>query len=194
MERCGEKEEEAWKNDHWGEHRNLSGANICTGPLKISPIDWRQETSSTLRIFRTLTDASLAQRVTGEGRSLGFLAWHITKSLGEMGDRAGLHVPVPADDISMPAKAADIVGTYLSAARSLGDEVRQHWNNSSLEEEVEMYGEKWKRGFALAALVRHQTHHRGQMTVLMRQAGLSVPGVCGPSKEEWARWGMPAKE
>jgi uncharacterized damage-inducible protein DinB len=156
--------------------------------------DWRQETSSTLRIFRTLTDASLTQRVTGEGRSLGFLAWHITKSLGEVGDRAGLHVPLPADDISMPAKAADIVGTYLSTARSLGDEVRQHWNNSSLEEEVDMYGEKWKRGFALAALIRHQTHHCGQMTVLMRQAGLLVAGVCGPSKEEWARWGMPAKE
>jgi uncharacterized damage-inducible protein DinB len=55
-----------------------------------------------------------------------------------------------------------------------------------------MFGEKWKRGFAFASLLRHQTHHRGQMTVLMRQAGLRVPGVCGPAREEWARLGMPA--
>ena len=133
--------------------------------------DWRQETSSTLRVFRKLTDASLSQRVNVEGRSLGYLAWHITASLGEMGGRAGLHVPAPGGDASMPASAADIAGAYLSAARSLGDEIQEHWNDASLNEEVEMYGEKWKRGFALAALVRHQTHHRGQMTVLMRQAG-----------------------
>jgi uncharacterized damage-inducible protein DinB len=156
--------------------------------------DWRQETSSTLKVFRNLTNASLSQKVDNAGRSLGFLAWHITRSLGEMGERAGLHVATPGDDVSVPASAADIAGTYLAAARSLGDEVQKHSNNSFLDEEVEMYGEKWKRGFALAALVRHQTHHRGQMTVLMRQAGLPVPGVCGPSREEWERWGMPAKK
>ena len=41
-------------------------------------------------------------------------------------------------------------------------------------------------------LVTHQTHHRGQMTVLMRQAGLKVPDVYGPAKEGWATYGMPA--
>ena len=34
-------------------------------------------------------------------------------------------------------------------------------------------------------LIQHQAHHRGQLTVLMRQADLKVPGVYGPSKEEW---------
>jgi hypothetical protein len=29
------------------------------------------------------------------------------------------------------------------------------------------------------------------MTVLMRQAGLKVPGVYGPAREEWAAYGMP---
>ena len=28
------------------------------------------------------------------------------------------------------------------------------------------------------------------MTVLMRQAGLKVPGVYGPAREEWAEFGM----
>jgi uncharacterized damage-inducible protein DinB len=32
------------------------------------------------------------------------------------------------------------------------------------------------------------------MTVLMRQAGLVVPGVYGPAREEWAAMNMPPAE
>jgi uncharacterized damage-inducible protein DinB len=32
------------------------------------------------------------------------------------------------------------------------------------------------------------------MTVLMRQAGLKVPGIYGPSYEEWLQFGMKAPE
>ena len=38
----------------------------------------------------------------------------------------------------------------------------------------------------LNVLIRHQIHHRGQMTILMRQAGVVVPSVYGPSREETA--------
>ena len=55
----------------------------------------------------------------------------------------------------------------------------------------EYYGMQWTGAFALQVCVMHQAHHRGQMTVLMRQAGLVVPGTFGPAKEEWAAWGMP---
>ena len=44
--------------------------------------------------------------------------------------------------------------------------------------------------FGLGFLLFHQTHHRGQMIVLMRQAGLNVPGIYGPAHEEWAAYGM----
>jgi hypothetical protein len=30
--------------------------------------------------------------------------------------------------------------------------------------------------------------------VLMRQAGLSVPGVYGPAREDWAALGLPPQE
>jgi uncharacterized damage-inducible protein DinB len=40
----------------------------------------------------------------------------------------------------------------------------------------------------------HLIHHRGQLTVLMRQAGLKVPGVYGPAREEWAAMGMQPME
>jgi uncharacterized damage-inducible protein DinB len=53
-----------------------------------------------------------------------------------------------------------------------------------------MYGSTWHRASVLLSIVRHQIHHRGQITVLMRQAGLPVPGLYGPAREEWANMGM----
>ncbi len=156
--------------------------------------DWRRETASTLRIFRALTDASLSQKVTPNGRSLGFLAWHITLVLNEMGEKTGLHAAASLEKSPPPNSVKEIAEAYCNAARAIEEQSIECWDDRSLTEEVDMYGEKWKRGFALASLLRHQTHHRGQMTVLMRQAGLPVPGVCGPSREEWAKWGMPAMQ
>lgn len=156
--------------------------------------DWKYETEATLKIMHSLTDSSLGQKVTPEGRSLGFLAWHIVLTLGEMGGKSGLTVRCPAEDTPQPSKATEIAATYEPAAKSIADEVRSKWTDSSLLDEVEMYGERWKRGYALSSLLAHQTHHRAQMTVLMRQAGLKVPGVYGPSREEWAQFGMPAPQ
>ena len=57
-----------------------------------------------------------------------------------------------------------------------------------------MYGEKWMRGVTLRVVTEHEVHHRGQMTILMRQAGLKVPGLFGPAKEEWSEFGMEEPE
>jgi uncharacterized damage-inducible protein DinB len=155
--------------------------------------DWRRETLSTLKVFRALNDSSLGQKVTPDGRSLGFLAWHIVLAVGETGENVGLIVSLPSEDVPVPASARAITDTYEATATSIGNQIKEHWTDSSLNEEVQMFGQKWTRCFALVALLRHQTHHRGQMTVLMRQAGLGVPGVYGPAREEWARMGIPAK-
>ncbi|HTR82729.1 MAG TPA: DinB family protein [Bacteroidota bacterium] len=156
--------------------------------------DWRREASATLKIFRTLTNTSLEQKVCSEGRSLGFIAWHITKSIKEMGERTGLNIPAPGENIPTPNDAREIADVYLNASQALLQQVQTKWTDAALHDEMEMFGERWKRGFTLASIISHQTHHRGQMTVLMRQAGLPVPGVCGPSREEWIKWGMQPKQ
>ncbi|HCA81795.1 MAG TPA: hypothetical protein DEP53_18855 [Bacteroidetes bacterium] len=155
-------------------------------------VDWKYESGATLKIMNLLTDTSLNQRVTDDGRSLGFLAWHLVLTMSEMGSKMGLQVTAPPEDSEQPEHATEIAKTYDISSRSVLELVRRTWNDASLGDELDMYGEKWKRGFALTSLVHHQIHHRAQMTVLMRQAGLKVPGVYGPSKEEWAQFGMPA--
>ena len=151
---------------------------------------WSFESESTLRMLRALTDASLAQAVAPEERTLGRIAWHITTTIPEMMERTGLKLTGPAAHAPVPRTAAAIAQGYEAAAKSLLDAVKSGWTDETLQQSDEMYGERWKRGLTLTALVTHQAHHRGQMTVLMRQAGLKVPGVYGPAREDWAGMGM----
>lgn len=153
---------------------------------------WQYEIDSTATLFKNLTDESLHTKVTEDGRSLGFLAWHIVTTLGEMPGHVGLKIDAPAIESEAPASAAEIVSAFEKAANSVKAEVAKNWTDETLEIEDNMYGETWKRGTTLLCLMMHQAHHRGQMTVLMRQAGLKVNGIYGPAKEEWQAFGMPA--
>lgn len=155
--------------------------------------DWDQERSATVRVLRALTDASLEQRVTPDGRTLGRIAWHLVATLGKMAQQAQLDMDAPVDEDALPPRAEEIAGAYDRAASAVGPAVRALWSDEDLGEKIPMYGQEWNRGAVLASLIRHQAHHRGQMTVLMRQAGLVVPGVYGPAREEWAAMGMPPR-
>ena len=155
---------------------------------------WAYETEATLKVFRNLTDGSLSQQATPETRTLGRIAWHIVQTLPEMGGRTGLTIGGPSEEDPVPSNAAELTAQLEAASESLASEIRSRWSDAELDVEDDMYGEAWPRGQTLAALVNHQIHHRGQMTVLMRMAGLKVPGVYGPSMEEWADFGMPAPE
>jgi uncharacterized damage-inducible protein DinB len=156
--------------------------------------DWTQESESTLKLFQNLNDSSLNQRVSADGRSLGFLAWHIVLTLGEMCEKAGLKVDAPPENAPDPHQASIIVAAYEKAGASVAAEVQQKWSDEMLAEKIDMYGEQWTRSATLNSLVKHQIHHRAQLTVLMRQAGLKVPGIYGPSREEWSQFGMPTPQ
>ena len=151
---------------------------------------WRQLRESTQKILDALTDESLAQPVADDHRTLGRIAWHLVQTIPEMLGRTGLRPEGPAEDVPVPTSAAEIADAYRTASASLADQVKEQWTDASLEVEDEMYGSKWKRGFTLTALVEHEIHHDGQMTVLMRQAGLKPPGNYGPAKEDWSKMTM----
>ena len=154
--------------------------------------DWKAESAITQKIFNNLTDESLSQKVYAEGRTLGFLAWHITTSVGEICSKTGMKIDGPEENSDAPDSAKEIISAYKKASDSLYEFVEKNWKDEKLDEENNMYGQIWKNSFSLGVLVTHQIHHRAQMTVLMRQAGLKVPGSYGPSKEEWAAMGMPS--
>lgn len=145
---------------------------------------WRHESASTARLFAELTDASLAQRVAPGHRMLGELAWHIVVSQREIVGKTGLAYDAPRKADPEPARAAGMHSAYVDAAKALAAAVEREWTDEVLRVKDQVYGQSWPRGLTLAIVLHHEIHHRGQMTVLMRQAGLRVPGVYGPSKDE----------
>ena len=151
---------------------------------------YKQLVEGTIKVLVLLDDKNLDQSV-GEGfRSLRQLGWHIVVTVPEMLRLTGL--PLSAVDIESPppAHAAAIVDGYKKVTTELVNAVKNNWDDDSLAVVDDMYGEKWARGLSLAALINHEIHHRGQMTVLLRQAGCRVPGLFGPAKEEWPDYGM----
>lgn len=159
-----------------------------------SPIEfcttWASESAETQKCLDRLTDESLHVSVAAEGRTIGRLAWHLLHSIHEMMGLMGLPVPEPGDRDVPPNRAADIADAYRATAAAVDAAVRHGATEVSLTEPLAMYGETWRRAHALYVMLAHEIHHRAQLTVLMRHAGLTVPGIYGPAREEWATFGM----
>nr|MBC9201769.1 DinB family protein [Paenibacillus sp. PL91] len=151
--------------------------------------EWEQETRRTENVLKTLTDDSLAQAIMSGRRTLGTLAWHLVTSIGFI-STLGLELESQPQNNSAPDSAAEIAKAYSKIARSLLDAVQSQWNEDTLAATQTVMGEEWSNGASLHFAVLHQAHHRGQMTVLMRQAGLLVPEIYGPTYESWLQKGM----
>ncbi len=108
--------------------------------------------------------------------------------------RAGLVDRDALDEKPIPETFAEIISTYKKHSADLLSQLRTKWTDAGMTETVNMYGEPWEKRKVLSVLVMHQTHHRAQMTVLMRLQNLPVPGIYGPSREEWGTYGMTAQE
>lgn len=152
--------------------------------------DYDYLVEGTKKVLALLTDENLSQPVTAGHRTLGQIAWHVVATLPEMMNRTGLGLGSVDFHSPPPGSAKAVAEGYEKASSEVKGAVKSNWTDATLEETDDMYGETWPRGKTLAALVHHEIHHRGQMTTLLRQAGQKLPGLYGPSKEEWRQYGM----
>jgi uncharacterized damage-inducible protein DinB len=151
---------------------------------------WEFEAGATSKIFKSLTDESLNKGVTPNQWSLGRIAWHVVTSIKVISSHADLRFEAPSEDWSVPSSANFIAESYIKASHKFVEALKTQCTDQTLLEPIDFFGAIITKGSLLLFLNQHQTHHRGQITILMRQAGLSVPGIYGPSKEEWAQFGM----
>jgi uncharacterized damage-inducible protein DinB len=153
---------------------------------------WEYEANATQRLLKNLTDGSLKQEITSQNWTLGRIAWHTVAAIHIIASNTNLTFEAPSKDWPVPTSSQFIADSYHQASDAFVQALKTQWVDKTLEERVDFLGKKIPNGSLLMFLIQHQNHHRGQMTVLMRQAGLTVPGIYGPSKEEWANWGMEA--
>lgn len=156
--------------------------------------DWKYESEATVKVFSNLTDESLSKKVHEKIRTPGILAWHIVNTIPEMMSRTGLKFESIKHDSPVPTKTLEILNAYKLVSEKLLKQVKGKWGDETLKLEDDMYGEMWSKGKTLGVLVTHQIHHRGELIIIMRMNGLKVPGIYGPSREEWAAIGIQAQE
>lgn len=150
---------------------------------------WKYESEGTLKLFNLMSDDMLNKKMNERIRSAGFLAWHITHTVKEMMEKAGLKIEGKDQTNYQGESVREISACYQQSSESLVRELA-NWKDEDLLTETEMYGEKWKRGVTLDILIKHQAHHRGQLEIIMRYYGLKVTSVYGPAFEEWGAYGM----
>jgi len=155
---------------------------------------WKQNSEGTQKYLDTLTDSSLHHKSASGERTVARAAWHIVTTVAEMTGRTGLKLNGPHHEAPIPETAKEIADGYRQLSSSLINQIKENWKDDTLQVEDDMYGSMWKRGLTLRILIDHEIHHRGQLSVLMRQASLKVPGIFGPSLEEWSQHGMKPPE
>lgn len=152
--------------------------------------EWNREAMLTQKVLDDLTDDSLKQQVYSEGRTLGRIAWHFTTNIPEYLAHFGLKIDGVENAESVPTSAKEIAETFKNISFNASKVIEEQWTDESLKQIQEAFGRQESNATILMGLIKHIVHHRGQVTVLMRQTGIKPFGVYGPPKEDWAHLGV----
>jgi uncharacterized damage-inducible protein DinB len=156
--------------------------------------DWKEEFEATIKVFSNIPDSVKSVKDNENIRSLDLMAWHITQTVTEMPTSCGIIEDDPLEGMDIPTSFSKIIDLYKKHGSKLYEILEQNWTDADLTRELKIYGQTWQGRKILSILIKHQIHHRAQMTILMRLQNLKVPGIYGPSREEWSQYGMEAQE
>jgi uncharacterized damage-inducible protein DinB len=156
--------------------------------------DWKEEFEATIKVFSNIPDSVNSVKDNENIRSLDRMAWHITQTVTEMPKSCGIIEDDPLEGMDIPTSFSKIIDLYKKHGSKLYEILEQNWTDADLTRELKIYGQTWQGRKILSILIKHQIHHRAQMTILMRLQNLKVPGIYGPSREEWSQYGMEAQE
>jgi len=152
--------------------------------------EWNREAMLTQNVLDGLTNDSLQQPVYHDGRTLGRIAWHFTTNIPEYLAHFGLKIDKIENAENVPTAAREIAETFKNVSTQAAQVIEQQWTDESLKQIQTSFGRQESNATILMGLIKHIVHHRGQLTVLMRQAGLKPFGVYGPPKEDWIHLGV----
>ncbi|HEX8693553.1 MAG TPA: DinB family protein [Longimicrobium sp.] len=155
-----------------------------------------QEAPTTRRVLERVPEDQLGWKPHEKSMSLGELAMHIATLPGGIAELAlqstfdmSTRIPRPA-----AASTAELVSAFdQSVARAR--EVLGGMSDADLAAPWKMVrGEQVVLSITRGALLRtimmnHSYHHRGQLSVYLRQTGALVPSIYGPSADEAPRFG-----
>ncbi len=151
--------------------------------------EWKREAVLTQKILDSLTDEALLQQVYPEGRTLGRIAWHFVTNIPDYLTEFGVSIAKVPNPNEVPS-AKEITEVFKAVSSQVINALQEQWTDDTLKQIQKAFGRTESNATIFIGLIKHIVHHRGQVTILMRQAGLPIPAVYGPSKEGWAQLGV----
>jgi uncharacterized damage-inducible protein DinB len=150
-----------------------------------------QEAQTTRRVLERVPDAELGWKPHQKSMSLGQLAWHIATVPGGVAEIAtlpGLDDP-PQFDHPTARTAAELVPALeqsVAKARAVlgGMDDRQAMETWTLKSGDQVLMAMPRAAVLRTIMLNHWYHHRGQLSVYLRQLNVPVPSIYGPSADE----------
>jgi uncharacterized damage-inducible protein DinB len=149
---------------------------------------WDTEAKKTAAMLRALPEGQYDFRPDAGGRSLGELAWHLAEIEAYSGfgiERGAFEIGVRPAGIERPRTIEALAPGYERIHADSMERIRK-LTPADLDREVMFFtGSPMSiREILWSAVLHHQIHHRGQLSVLCRLAGGAAPGTYGPNREE----------
>jgi uncharacterized damage-inducible protein DinB len=153
--------------------------------------EFEQEAHTTRRVLERVPGNRLAWRPHEKARTLGELALHVAMVPG--GVVALVASPSPAQApafIDPPLKSASELIPALEQSIAKVTKVLGGMDDATLMETWRlMRGERELVALPRIAMLRsvmlnHWYHHRGQLTAYLRELGVPIPSIYGPSADE----------
>lgn len=148
------------------------------------------EAQTTRRVLERVPDNQLGWRPHPKARSLGELALHVAGTPGEVAKLAAQAEIQPPDFTDpVPASASELVpaldDSIATARRLLGtmDDATLNgmWRVKRNGHEILAMP---RSALLRSIMLNHWYHHRGQLSVYLRELGVAVPSIYGPSADE----------
>ncbi len=149
------------------------------------------EAATTRRVLERIPTDKLAWRPAPKSRTLGELGQHIAENPGSVCTLAAQNPGiVPVGDVAtVPTSTEELLATLdtsLAQARkvlgSLPDSaMHESWRLTAGGHDVLSMP---RIAFLRTVLLNHWYHHRGQLSVYLRELDVPVPSIYGPSADE----------
>jgi len=152
--------------------------------------EWERETQVTLALLRSLPRDQYDFRPDPESRSLGELAWHLAEVDGYMthGVEAGrLDINARVPGLERPKTVDALAPGFERVHEEAAARVRK-LHAEDLGRAIQFFDGRTMmiRDVLWRPLLLHSVHHRGQLALMTRLAGGTVPRIYGPNREETA--------
>ena len=154
--------------------------------------EFEMEARTTRRLLERVPSDQLGWRPHVKSRSLGDLALHVAGVPAAVAQLAAVPSPAQAPDFSdppTPQHASELltaldqsIATVKATLGGMDDEAMMaNWRLMRGDRELVAAP---RIGFLRSIMLNHWYHHRGQLTVYLRELNVPIPSIYGPSADE----------